>query len=198
MSQALVRDHRLSYYFPGIVGFIMSFVTIVVPCAYRYQMRQIEVARRLAQPPINSVMVTTNLTAPTLSSPTASIEAIKTPPAETRANELLPEQKFRPGKIMRMEATAYCINNVTASGVRSKYGILAADPRFLPIGSIVRLYADEYTGLYTVLDTGEKIKGRKIDIYLSNYQEACRFGRRKVRLEILRYGWDPQASSSAF
>jgi 3D (Asp-Asp-Asp) domain-containing protein len=102
--------------------------------------------------------------------------------------------KIKNGKPVKVQATAYCINNITASGVRSKFGILAADPKYLPIGSIVRLHAAEYSGLYTVLDTGAKIKGKRIDIFLTNPKEAVYFGRRDVKVEVLRYGWNPQSS----
>lgn len=105
--------------------------------------------------------------------------------------------KFQAGKVVNMEATAYCLHGVTASGVRSNYGIVAADPQLLPLGSIVRLYAGEYSGLYTVMDTGGKIKGRKIDVYLANSKEAIQFGRRKIAMEILRYGWNPHAIAPA-
>lgn len=100
--------------------------------------------------------------------------------------------RLRDGKKVKMVATAYCLNGRTASGVFSKYGIIAADPQYLPIGSIVRIRSKEYTGLYSVLDTGGKIKGRKIDIYLASGREAIEFGRRDITLEVLRYGWNPQ------
>ncbi len=100
--------------------------------------------------------------------------------------------RLRDGKKVKMVATAYCLNGRTASGVFSKYGIIAADPKYLPIGSIVRIRGGEYTGFYSVLDTGGKIKGRKIDIYLASGKEAAQFGRRDVTLEVLRYGWNPQ------
>lgn len=103
-----------------------------------------------------------------------------------------------PGKMVQMEATAYCLNGQTASGVNSKYGIIAADPKHLPIGSVVRIYTKDYSGLYTVLDTGAKIKGHKIDVYLTSGHEAMQFGRRKIALEVLRYGWNPQNSAMPF
>ncbi len=100
--------------------------------------------------------------------------------------------RLRGGKKVKMVATAYCLNGRTSSGVFSKYGIIAADSNYLPIGSIVRIGGGEYTGLYSVLDTGGKIKGRKIDIYLASGREAAQFGRRDVTIEVLRYGWNPQ------
>ncbi len=103
--------------------------------------------------------------------------------------------RLRNGKRVKMIATAYCLKGPTASGVTSKYGIIAADPTYLPIGSIVRVQVGGYTGLYSVLDTGAKIKGRKIDVYLASGKEAMQFGRRDVMLQVLRYGWNPQTCS---
>jgi hypothetical protein len=67
--------------------------------------------------------------------------------------------------------------------------VIAADPDVLPLGSIVRLVAGRYSGIYTVLDTGAKVRGRMVDIWMPSEQEARRFGVRKVRLQILRHGW---------
>ncbi len=88
-------------------------------------------------------------------------------------------------------ATAYCLRGITFSGVRVNRGVVAADPKVLPIGSIIRLHAGKYSGIYTVLDTGAKIKGRRLDIWLPTYEEAIEFGVRRVKVEIIRYGWNP-------
>lgn len=137
-----------------------------------------------------------------LSKPEAKLELNKEP-IEKQFLEESPRDvdrfanRLRGGKKVKMVATAYCLNGRTASGVFSKYGIIAADPKYLPIGSIVRIRGGEYTGLYSVLDTGTKIKGRKIDIYLSSGKEAVQFGRRDITLEVLRYGWNPQICNDA-
>lgn len=88
-------------------------------------------------------------------------------------------------------ATAYCLKGQTASGISVRRGIIAADPRILPLGSVVRLQAGAYSGIYTVMDTGGAIRGQRIDIYFPSRAEAIRFGARKVKLEVLRHGWDP-------
>ena len=51
-------------------------------------------------------------------------------------------------------ATAYCLQGRTASGEQVKSGIIAADPRVLPLGTIVHIRAGRYTGTYRVMDTG--------------------------------------------
>jgi 3D (Asp-Asp-Asp) domain-containing protein len=91
-------------------------------------------------------------------------------------------------------ATAYCSGSLTASGTRVRPGIVAADPDVLPMGSVILVQRVEplvplderHQGVYTVLDTGAKIRGRRIDIYLNDCREAVRFGRRSVQVTVLR------------
>lgn len=82
-------------------------------------------------------------------------------------------------------ATAYSLKGRTASGEYVRPGVIAADPRVLPIGTVVHLRAGRYTGTYTVLDTGARIKGRLIDIYVPNYKDARAFGRQQVKIKVL-------------
>jgi 3D (Asp-Asp-Asp) domain-containing protein len=82
-------------------------------------------------------------------------------------------------------ATAYCLKGRTASGSGVRRGIIAADPRVLPLGTRVLISAGAWSGTYTVADTGGVIKGRKIDLWVPNSSEAARFGRRKVHLTVL-------------
>ena len=90
----------------------------------------------------------------------------------------------------RFEATAYCDNGITFSGVRVRRGIVAADPDILPIGSVIEVQAGRYSGIYTVMDTGGAVKGSIIDIYMPDHEEAIQFGRRPVQIRVLRYGWN--------
>ena len=77
-------------------------------------------------------------------------------------------------------ATAYCLRGRTAMGHGVRRGIIAADPRVLRLGSRVNLGAGAYSGSYLVSDTGTRVKGRKIDIWMPSCAEARRFGRRTV------------------
>ena len=90
-------------------------------------------------------------------------------------------------KTMRLSATAYCLSGKTHSGERARAGTVAADPRVLPIGTVLRIHP--HRALYTVQDTGSGLKGREIDIYMWNCDEAVSFGRRDVKLTVLRSGW---------
>jgi 3D (Asp-Asp-Asp) domain-containing protein len=82
-------------------------------------------------------------------------------------------------------ATAYCLKGRTALGHGVRRGIIAADPRMLKLGSHVNLGAGSYSGQYLVSDTGGRIKGRKIDIWVPSCSEARRFGRRTVTIGML-------------
>jgi 3D (Asp-Asp-Asp) domain-containing protein len=82
-------------------------------------------------------------------------------------------------------ATAYSLRGRTASGQSVTRGLIAADPRVLPIGTRVRLEAGPWTGEYLVADTGGAIRGRKIDIWTPSSREAMQFGRRPVKLTVL-------------
>jgi len=82
-------------------------------------------------------------------------------------------------------ATAYSLRGRTASGRPVAKGLIAADPRHLPLGSRVRLEAGAYSGEYLVADTGSMVRGRRIDIWTPSSREAMRFGRRTVKLTVL-------------
>jgi 3D (Asp-Asp-Asp) domain-containing protein len=100
------------------------------------------------------------------------------------------------GARLRFTATAYCKGTTTASGVNVRTGIAAADPDLLPVGSVIQVdnLADKYNGIYTVMDTGPKVQGRHIDVYMWSCNEALQFGRRKMEVTVLRLGWNPKDS----
>ncbi len=85
-------------------------------------------------------------------------------------------------------ATAYSLRGRTATGVAPFQGMIAADPRVLPLGSRVRIEAGAYSGEYVVTDTGGAVKGHRIDIWTPTSRDAMRFGRRAVKLTILELG----------
>jgi 3D (Asp-Asp-Asp) domain-containing protein len=79
-------------------------------------------------------------------------------------------------------ATAYCFSGRTAMGHGVRRGLIAADPRVLPLGSRVYINAGQWSGTYLVSDTGGAIKGKRIDIWVPSCGEARRFGRRSVQI----------------
>jgi 3D (Asp-Asp-Asp) domain-containing protein len=90
---------------------------------------------------------------------------------------------------MAFKATCYCLRGKTASGAMVRRGIVAADPRILPLGTRISLSnAGRYSGNYLVADTGGVIKGRILDIWVPSCGEAIGWGRRGVTVTILGRG----------
>jgi 3D (Asp-Asp-Asp) domain-containing protein len=113
--------------------------------------------------------------------------------AEVRESTAAPT----PGARLRFTATAYCKGTTTASGVNVRTGIAAADPDILPVGSVIQVdrLGEKYNGIYTIMDTGPKVQGRHVDIYMWSCHEALALGRQTMQIVVLRMGWNPRASS---
>lgn len=78
-------------------------------------------------------------------------------------------------------ASAYCLTGRTATGVKAGSGIIAVDPRIIPLGSRVEILG---LGTYIASDTGSAIKGNKIDVWMPCVA-ARKFGRKQVKIRIL-------------
>lgn len=92
-------------------------------------------------------------------------------------------------KAMRFQATAYSESGITAKGTVTHRGIVAADPRVLPLGSVIRVTrAGPYSGTYVVTDTGSKVIGRIIDLFVPGRFWAKRFGRKLVEVRVISWG----------
>jgi 3D (Asp-Asp-Asp) domain-containing protein len=101
------------------------------------------------------------------------------------------------GARLDFSATAYCKGTTTASGATVRTGIAAADDSILPVGSVVNVTTDNarYNGVYTIMDTGPRVQGRLLDLYMWSCKEALTFGRKPIQVTVLRLGWNPQAST---
>lgn len=87
------------------------------------------------------------------------------------------------------KATAYCDYGFTASGVWVREGIVAGDPRVLPLGSVVDVkVGEEVRTNHEVMDTGGKIKGYIIDIWMPTCEEAVQFGNPEVKVRVKQLG----------
>lgn len=84
------------------------------------------------------------------------------------------------------KATAYCLKGRTASGSSVRRGIVAADRRVLPLGTKISVSAGSYSGTYVVADTGSAVRGRILDIWVPSCSEATRFGRRNIKVTVLK------------
>lgn len=105
-------------------------------------------------------------------------------------------------EVMQLEATAYCPcysccgkypgnkwYNITATGTKGRVGVIAVDPRVIPLGT--KVYIEGLNGAknygYAVAeDTGGAIKGQIIDLYLNTHKETINWGRQQVKVYILK------------
>lgn len=104
-------------------------------------------------------------------------------------------------KVITMSATAYDLSfescgkypdhpayGITASGTKAGPGVVAVDPRVIPLGT--RLYVESLDntpdyGFCVAEDTGGAIKGNKIDLFFHSSTDVKNFGRRNVKVYIL-------------
>ena len=84
------------------------------------------------------------------------------------------------GASYTMEATAYCLGGTTATGMRVGRGVIAVDPRVIPLGS--RVHVSGY-GDAIAADTGGAISGNRIDVWLP-CGEAYAWGVRTVTVTV--------------
>jgi len=112
---------------------------------------------------------------------------------ELRESTTAPSQGGR----LKFAVTGYCKGTTTASGVNVRTGIAASDPDLLPVGSVVQIdrLGEKYNGIYTIMDTGPAVQGRKLDIYMWSCNEALELGRRDAVVTVVRLGWNPRAST---
>lgn len=115
--------------------------------------------------------------------------------------EIASRGSFAGKRSLVMVATAYDLSyestgkrpgdkhyGITASGTRARPGVVAVDPRVIPLGT--RLYVESLDGTndygYAVAeDTGGAIKGNKIDLFFESPKDVKAFGLRKVRVYIV-------------
>ncbi len=82
-------------------------------------------------------------------------------------------------------ATAYCNDPITFTGVKPQVGrTIAVDPNVIPLGS--RVYIPEFNAVFIAEDTGGKIKGNRIDIYMKDYDTCMEWGIRDITIYILK------------
>jgi len=75
----------------------------------------------------------------------------------------------------------------TYSGTRTRWGVVAVDPKFIPIGSALRI--DGYDDVtFIAEDVGGAIKGEALDIWLPDSKDARTYGTQYRRVTILREG----------
>lgn len=91
----------------------------------------------------------------------------------------------KPGTFELTAYTPWCGNGdgVTSIGVTPTVGrTIAVDPSVIPYGSLAFV---EGFGWRTAEDTGGAIKGKKLDLFVSSYDEAYSIGRPQVRVLVI-------------
>jgi 3D (Asp-Asp-Asp) domain-containing protein len=84
---------------------------------------------------------------------------------------------------LKVDAVAYHLPGKTALGVRVQRGVVAVDPRLIPLGT--KLHVPGY-GPGLAADVGYAIKGRIIDLWFPTTAQARAWGRRTVTITIYR------------
>jgi 3D (Asp-Asp-Asp) domain-containing protein len=85
------------------------------------------------------------------------------------------------------EATAYTDDvesqgkwvGQTASGLKPQVGVVAVDPKIIPLGT--KLYVEGY-GNAIAGDVGGAIKGKMLDVFLPDKDSCMKWGRREVKV----------------
>ncbi len=73
-------------------------------------------------------------------------------------------------------------NGITAIGLRARKGIVAVDPRIIPLGT--KLYIPGY-GEALAADTGGWIKGNRVDLCFETLEDCFRYGKRKIKIYLV-------------
>ncbi len=100
----------------------------------------------------------------------------------------LQKTSYVASEALEMVATAYTAqcpgcSGYTASGYHAGRGVVAVDPRLIPLGT--KLFIPGY-GFAIAGDTGGAIVGRRIDLGFNTLGDAMSFGRRTVKVYTLR------------
>ncbi len=92
------------------------------------------------------------------------------------------------GSVLHVIATAYIAgcykcSGTTASGMHAGFGIIAVDPRLIPLGT--KLMIPGY-GRAIAGDTGGAIVGHRVDLGMNTLAAALKFGRRPMTVYVLK------------
>lgn len=167
----------------GGVVLTLSCLLVVIAYAQVRQEKALSIATNSQNQPETKLVENSNL----------PVEKIN---SDLKIEETTSDDKNKKGKVEKtvssratnaagsFTATAYCLRGKTASGAGVRKGLIAADRRVLPLGTRINVGAGAYSGNYLVADTGGKIKGRRLDIWMASCAEARRFGRRTVTVGV--------------
>lgn len=122
----------------------------------------------------------------------SSMLQIKSLQAEEQLSPVVATEKLEKEKNqnqplqLECEITAYNDHEQpTKTGAEVRVGICAVDPTFIPLGSILEVPG---WGRVEALDTGEKVKGYIIDIWMPDQKKCIEWGRQKLNVKVIRWG----------
>jgi len=84
---------------------------------------------------------------------------------------------------LRVDAVAYSLPGSTALGIPVRKGVIAVDPKLIPLGT--KLHVPGY-GRSIAADVGVAIKGRIIDLWFPTTEAARSWGRKTVTITVYR------------
>jgi len=82
---------------------------------------------------------------------------------------------------LKVDAVAYSLPGSTALGVPVRKGVVAVDPKLIPLGT--KLHVPGY-GPGLAADVGYAIKGKVIDLWFPSMARARQWGRRTVMITV--------------
>lgn len=85
------------------------------------------------------------------------------------------------GRTLTVKAYAYALRGTTASGIPVAPGVIAVDPRVIPLGT--RLWVPGY-GEGIAADTGGDIKGNTIDVWMPSERQASDWGIKTLTITV--------------
>ena len=84
---------------------------------------------------------------------------------------------------LKVDAVAYSLPGSTALGIPVRKGVVAVDPKLIPLGT--KLHVPGY-GPGIAADVGWAIKGRIIDLWFPTRAQARSWGRQTVTITVYR------------
>ena len=109
---------------------------------------------------------------------TIQMEGVVVRAATKDWNKKMHRRPLKAGEPVPVLITAYCLSGTTRRGRYVRPGIVAADRKLFPLSRYIELYAGEkYLGRFLIDDTGSKIRGAHIDVWVPTCREAKIFGR---------------------
>lgn len=84
---------------------------------------------------------------------------------------------------LKVDAVAYSLPGNTALGIPVRKGVVAVDPKLIPLGT--KLHVPGY-GHGIAADVGWAIKGRIIDLWFPTRAQARTWGRKTVTITVYR------------